>query len=90
MKGLELAPGVGGPTGFCTPLQGACVSRFIRVRLFATLWSLPGSSDHEILQVRILEWVAVPFSRGSSPTQDCDVGSGQEGAACHWLRKVLG
>jgi len=26
----------------------------------------PGSSVHGILQVRILEWVAVPFSRGSS------------------------
>ena len=72
------------------PSSRACVSRFSRVRLFAILWSLPGSSVHEILQVRILERVAVPFSRGSSPTQDCDVGSGQEGAACHWLRKVLG
>ena len=28
--------------------------------------SLPGSSVHEILQARILEWVTVPFSRGSS------------------------
>ena len=28
--------------------------------------SLPGSSVHGILQKRILEWVAVPFSRGSS------------------------
>ena len=27
---------------------------------------LPGSSVHGILQVRILEWVAIPFSRGSS------------------------
>ena len=25
---------------------------------------------HEILQVRILEWVAVPFSRGSSQSSD--------------------
>ena len=30
-------------------------------------WSLPGSSVRAILQARILEWVAVPFSRGSSP-----------------------
>ena len=29
-------------------------------------YSLPGSSVHGILQARILEWVAVPFSRGSS------------------------
>ena len=28
--------------------------------------SPPGSSVHEILQARILEWVAIPFSRGSS------------------------
>ena len=28
--------------------------------------SPPGSSVHEILQTRILEWVAVPFSRESS------------------------
>ena len=26
-------------------------------------WSLQGSSVHEILQERILEWVAIPFSR---------------------------
>ena len=29
-------------------------------------YSPPGSSVHEILQARILEWVAIPFSRGSS------------------------
>ena len=28
--------------------------------------SLPGSSVHGILQARILEWVAIPFSSGSS------------------------
>ena len=28
--------------------------------------SLPGSSVHGIFQARILEWVAIPFSRGSS------------------------
>ena len=32
--------------------------------------SLPGSSVHGILQGRILEWVAIPFSRGSSQTRD--------------------
>ena len=32
--------------------------------------SLPGSSIHGILQARTLEWVAVPFSRGSSGTSD--------------------
>ena len=28
--------------------------------------SLPGSSVHGILQARVLEWVVIPFSRGSS------------------------
>ena len=40
-----------------------------------TLWdpmdySPPGSSVQGILQTRILEWVAMPFSRGSSPPRD--------------------
>ena len=32
--------------------------------------SLPGSSVHEVSQTRILGWVAVPFSRGSSQLRD--------------------
>ena len=28
--------------------------------------SLPGSSVHEILQTRTLEWIAIPFSNGSN------------------------
>ena len=32
--------------------------------------SLPGSSVHGILQARILEWVVIPFSRGSSQPRD--------------------
>ena len=40
-----------------------------------TLWdpmnrSLPGSSVRGILQARILEWVAISFSRGSSQPRD--------------------
>ena len=44
------------------------LSRFSHAQLFATLWtvSLPGSSVHGILWARILEWVAMPSSRGSS------------------------
>ena len=33
-------------------------------------YSLPGSSIHGILQARILEWVAISFSRGSSWPRD--------------------
>ena len=32
--------------------------------------SPPGSSIHGILQARILEWVAISFSRGSSRPRD--------------------
>ena len=40
-----------------------------------TLWdpmncNPPGSSVHGILQTRIVEWVAFPFSRGSSQARD--------------------
>ena len=35
---------------------------------------LLGSSVHGILQTRILEWVAIPFSRGIFPTQELNPG----------------
>ena len=40
------------------------------------LYSLPGSSVLGILQARILEWVAISFSRESSPPRD------RTGASC--------
>ena len=48
------------------------VKSLSRVRLFVTPWtsSLPGSSLHGILQARVLEWVAIAFSRGSSRPRD--------------------
>ena len=33
-------------------------------------YSLPGSSVHGISQAKILEWVAISFSRGSSQPRD--------------------
>ena len=43
------------------------LSPFSRVRLCDPVdCSPPGSSLHGILQAGILEWVAMPFSRGSS------------------------
>ena len=33
-------------------------------------YSLQGSSDHGIFQARVLEWVAISFSRGSSRARD--------------------
>ena len=44
------------------------------LQLHLTLWpkdcSPPASSVHEILQAKILEWVAIPSSRGSSQPRD--------------------
>ena len=43
-----------------------------------SLWpidcSLPGSATHGLLQARILEWVAIPFSWNSLPTQGLNLG----------------
>ena len=36
----------------------------------SVVYTLSGSSVHGILQARILEWVAIPFSRGSSQPRD--------------------
>ena len=38
------------PMTLCDPIDG----------------SLPGSSIHGIFQARVLEWVAIPFSKGAS------------------------
>ena len=45
------------------------------LRLCSTLWdpidcNLPGLFVHRISQPRIMEWVAIPFSRGSSQPKD--------------------
>ena len=40
------------------------------VQLFVTPWSLPGSSVCGILHARVLEWVAISFSRRSSQPRD--------------------
>ena len=45
------------------------LSRFSRVRLFVTPWTVRGPV-HAISQARILEWVAMPFSRASSQPRD--------------------
>ena len=52
--------------------QKVKVNSLSRVQLFGDRMncSPPGSSLHGILQARILEWVAVSFSRGSSRPRD--------------------
>ena len=49
------------------------VKWLIRIQLFATPWtaaSVHGSSVHGIFKARVLEWVSISFSRGSSQPRD--------------------
>ena len=39
-------------------------------------YTLPGSSDHGFFQARILEWVAISYSRESSHSRDGTLVSG--------------
>ena len=53
------------------PCSLLLLSVFSRVQLYNRMdCSLPGSSVHGMLQARILEWVAMPSSRGSSRPRD--------------------
>ena len=49
-----------------------CAVLLSRVQLFATPWTVARQAllSMGILQARILEWVAVPSSRGSSQPRD--------------------
>ena len=61
---------VWGALGMIPAYYVYCALEVLVAQSFPTLCdpmdSLPVSSVHGILQVRLLEWVAVPFSRGSS------------------------
>ena len=49
----------------------------VKVKFFQLYPTLCDSMDYtvsEILQARILEWIAIPFSRGSFPTQGSNPG----------------
>ena len=53
------------------PFSACMLNCFSHVRLFVTPWTMAqGSSVHGILQARILEWVVMPSSRGSSQPRD--------------------
>ena len=53
------------------PYMSLCVSTQSCPILFDPVdCSLPGFSVHGILQARILEWIAIPFSRGTSQPRD--------------------
>ena len=55
----------------CVCVCVLCVSHSVTVRLYNPMdCSPPGSSVHGVLQTRILVWVAISFSRGSSPPRN--------------------
>ena len=59
-------------TGVQGQVHVCMLSRFSRVWLFATPWTVAHQAPLSmgILQVRILEWAARPSSRGSSQLRD--------------------
>ena len=68
-------PKVCGPPGFSVHgiLQARILGKERKVKvaqLCPTLWDRVDCTVHGILQTRILEWVAFPFSRGSSQARD--------------------
>ena len=59
----------------CVHYKGMCCAVSLsRVQLFATPWTVSCQVPMSILQARILEWVAYPFSRGSSDPEICIAG----------------
>ena len=77
------------------PVQ-ACV--FKSLQLCLTLWdpmdcSPPGSSVHGILQARILEWIAMPSTRGSSRPRDqmyrCESWTVKGWAPKNWCFRIV-
>ena len=70
-------------------ITSVCACSVSGVQLFATPWLQPPvSSVHGILQARTLEWVAISFSRASSPPRDqtpvsC-VSCTNRQILCHW------
>ena len=66
-RGNDQAEGQTGPRALRV-FYARVPSRFSRVRRFVTLWTEAHQAPLSmgILQARILEWVAMPSSRGSS------------------------
>ena len=54
------------------PYYGLVLSHFSHVQLFMIVWTVAFQAplSTEILQARVLVWIAMPCSRGSSQTKD--------------------
>ena len=70
--------GAGGVGGFCCLVMKSCPTLSSPMN-----WSPLGSSVFGISQARILEWVAIPFSRGICLTQ------GWNSHLLHWQADSL-
>ena len=57
------------PVSLPVLLGTVCAQTLGHARLLA-MHGLAGSSVHGLLQARILEWVAIPYSRGSPQPKD--------------------
>ena len=66
-SGSDLRGSVPDPVAY---IQYMCVQLHSRVQLFATLWTVAHQAPLSIFQARILEWVAISSSRGSSWPRD--------------------
>ena len=64
----DVFPSIWSLTGTCTHVR--CVASVVSDSLWPVGCSPPGSSVCGVLQARMLEWVAMPFSRGSSQPRD--------------------
>ena len=63
--------------------SGACINKYLKVKVTQSCSTLCDPMDytvHGIFQARILEWVVVPFSRGSSQPRD----QTQVSHICRW------
>ena len=54
----------------CSVMSDSLQPRGLQPTRLLHPWNSPGSSIHGILQARVLEWVAISFSRGSSQPRD--------------------
>ena len=62
----------------------------VNMPLLLLLFSSPGSSDPRMSQARILEWVVIPFSRGSSwPRHQTQVSCVGRWVLYHWAPNKL-
>ena len=70
----SLAQVMDGPGGYCCECVCMLFTQSCLTLCDTMDCSPPGSSDHGILQARTLDWVAIPFSRGSFWTQGLNPG----------------